>query len=474
MFTGRQALSSIDEALQRATGQLVAAEQRVDATGHQLLNLERQEVAQFRRLAQIRVGLLAASEIIEHLEKGEQATLRILETREAVRKDLEQEIVASGQRIEGLERQREVHMQQVDAAEALLEQREGETQKRLQQDSAYQLQLTAVKEADRIARHAQEKTRLAEQDREEKGRPYRDDPLFNYLWQRGYGISTYQAGTLVRYLDDWVARLCRYGDARANYAMLTEIPVRLKEHSDAARSNAEQALNKLEAIELKAAEADGLPHLSRALDDTLQAMSETDTELESVQQKRLMLQRRRSEFAAGKDRYFEQAIEYLAAEIRGEDISVLHHDARLTPTQDDDIAVRKLRTLELEKEELVADLERQRSMLQRHRERSEELESLRLDFKRQRYDGQSSVFADDSLVSMMLSEFLRGVLSRDGLWREIQRQHRYRKTRPNPDFGSGGFGRRKSPWGGGRGWGGGSGREGGLGGDGGFRTGGGF
>ncbi len=29
MFTGRQALSSIDEALQRATGQLVAAEQRI-------------------------------------------------------------------------------------------------------------------------------------------------------------------------------------------------------------------------------------------------------------------------------------------------------------------------------------------------------------------------------------------------------------------------------------------------------------
>jgi hypothetical protein len=476
MFTGRQALGSIDDALQRARQQLAVAEQRIEQTSGLQLELERQELAQFRKLAQIRVGLLASGEIIEHLDQGEQATARILATRDQARRELDAEIAASQQRLAALEADRSERMQRVDAAEVLLEQREAETQRRLRDDPGYQQQLAKVQEADRIARHAEEKTALAEQDREEKGRPYLDDPLFSYLWRRGYGTSTYHASAPIRFLDDWVARLCRYGDARANYAMLTEIPLRLKEHSDNERRVAEEVLDQLEALELQAADADALPPLRDSLDQARTELAELDTGLESAQWDHQVLLRRQSEFAAGSDRYYEQAIQLLAEEIGKEDIATLHADARLTPTREDDHAVRKLRSLRLERDDLIADLAHQREILRGHRERSEELETLRLDFKRQRYDGQSSVFADDSLVSMMLSEFLRGVLSRDGLWREIQRQHRYRKTRPNPDFGSGGFGRGKVRWGGGSGWGGiGGGRGGGgLGGGGGFRTGGGF
>ena len=36
-------------------------------------------------------------------------------------------------------------------------------------------------------RRGMRKTEQAEADREQKGRPYRDDPLFMYLWERGYG-----------------------------------------------------------------------------------------------------------------------------------------------------------------------------------------------------------------------------------------------------------------------------------------------
>jgi hypothetical protein len=65
------------------------------------------------------------------------------------------------------------------------------------------------------------------------------------------------------------------------------------------------------------------------------------------------------------------------------------------------------------------------------------------------------------------------MLDRDGLWRVLQQQQRYRPKRTDPTFGSGGFGR-GTVWGGGRGrigggLGGGFGRGGG-----GFRTGGGF
>ena len=41
----------------------------------------------------------------------------------------------------------------------------------------------------------------AETDKEEKGKPYRDDPLFMYLWERGYGTTNYRAPPMLRTLD---------------------------------------------------------------------------------------------------------------------------------------------------------------------------------------------------------------------------------------------------------------------------------
>jgi hypothetical protein len=119
--------------------------------------------------------------------------------------------------------------------------------------------------------------------------------------------------------------------------------------------------------------------------------------------------------------------------------------------------------------------------MQQQRARLQELEAVRRDFQRNRYDQPGHDFADGSLIGVMLTNFLSGMLNRDDLWRVLQEQQRYRPPRTDPTFGSGGFGR-GSPWGGGPGgfgggWGGGPGGGGGGGGDsggGGFRTGGGF
>jgi len=51
-----------------------------------------------------------------------------------------------------------------------------------------------------------------------------------YLWRRKLGTSEYASGFLVRWVDEWIARLVNYREARANYAMLNEIPARLRAH----------------------------------------------------------------------------------------------------------------------------------------------------------------------------------------------------------------------------------------------------
>lgn len=83
---------------------------------------------------------------------------------------------------------------------------------------------------------AERKAAQAETDLEQKRKPYEADPLFMYLWKRGFGTPRYRAIPLVRYLDRKVARLVGFDDARRNYAVLIELPVRLREHADQLRT----------------------------------------------------------------------------------------------------------------------------------------------------------------------------------------------------------------------------------------------
>lgn len=83
---------------------------------------------------------------------------------------------------------------------------------------------------------AETKAAQAERDLEEKRKPYEADPLFMYLWRRKYGTPEYRAKGLARYLDRKVARLIEFDGARRNYAVLIELPVRLREHADRLRS----------------------------------------------------------------------------------------------------------------------------------------------------------------------------------------------------------------------------------------------
>ncbi len=83
---------------------------------------------------------------------------------------------------------------------------------------------------------AEAKAAQAERDFQEKRQPYESDPIFMYLWRRKFGTPDYRARGLTRYLDRKVARLIEFDGARRNYAVLTELPVRLREHADRLRA----------------------------------------------------------------------------------------------------------------------------------------------------------------------------------------------------------------------------------------------
>ena len=101
-------------------------------------------------------------------------------------------------------------------------------------------QRARIDEAPAIAAEAEKKAAQAEADREAKRKPYEADPLFMYLWRKKFGTAEDRSGPLVRFFDRRVARLIGYDKARANYALLNEIPQRLREHARAHESRDRQ------------------------------------------------------------------------------------------------------------------------------------------------------------------------------------------------------------------------------------------
>ena len=287
-----------------------------------------------------------------------------------------------------------------------------------------------------------------------------------YLWRRGYGTPSYQANLVIRYLDGKVAMLCGYREARANYAMLLEIPVRLREHAERVRKQADEEFASLRALEQAAANAGGIPPLQDALAAEQKKREALDSEIERVEQEGQRVLQERATFAAGEDDNYRKAVELMAAEFHQDSIVELRHEAQLTPLPEDDLIIERLAAIEREKTQVEDTLRQYQQVLRSHQQRLEELTAIRQEFKRQRYDDVQSVFADGALVGVMLNEFLKGALSRDSLWRTLEQQQRRSRMRSDPVFGSGGLRRPSGGW-----------QSGGSGGDfggGGFRTGGDF
>lgn len=487
MISGRQALGSIDQTLNQAHQQVADMESGITEATEQLLALRTAQAEDYRDLARVRVERLADPELVEQIDQAEQQVMVLLAERSEAIAGLQQEI-AEVQRLRELhEAERRQQADRLDAAVAEVDEAEAKTQRRLDAEADYRAQRERAEQAERQALHAAEKAGRSEQERQQKGEAYRQDPLFTYLWERRYGLPEYEAGGLARWLDGKVARLIGFADARANFSRLNEIPVRLREHADHLRVLADAEFVKLRQLDEAAREADGVSALEAHVVREQRLLDEIDERIRLDEENDLALLEKKTEYALGDDEYTKRAVEFMANEFRRDDFHELRREAFDTPYPEDDLIVSRMMQREDEQEQLASSISALKASREQQQKRLLELESLRTQFKRSRYDRAGSVFNNDSLIGALLGQFLAGLLDSRMIWKVLQEQHRYRPRRSDPDFGSGGFGR-GTVWKGGMGdlgdiigglgRGGFGRRGGGLGGGsgrgGGFRTGGGF
>ncbi len=473
MIAGREPLTSIEKELVGERRTVEDLDRRISDGSARRIALSKEQAQAYRELARLRVGSLAAGtavadSVARELDAVEERVTALLRAREGSAQELAQRLADAETRRTATQAERAEAAARLEAAAAAVDAAEARTQDRLEAEPAYQAQLERAHEAERVALHAEEKATRSEQELEEKGRAYRQDPLFMYLWRRGFASERYRAAPLFRWLDGVVARHAGFLDARLDYARLQEIPLRLREHASARRQLAETEFAALRELDEAARASDGIPALEAIEERERAALAEVDARLEQLAGQVQALLDERQRHAAGEDEPYQQAIELLATGLRSQELRTLYRDAAATPFPEDDVLIARLEQLNDEQQRLEAAGQELQAALQQRRDHVRELETLQAEFKRRQYDQPGHGFEDGALVATVLANVLSGMLDRNALWRVLDQQRRYRPPRSSPTFGSGGFGR-GTPWGGGGRPRGGSGSRGG-----GFRTGGKF
>lgn len=461
MMHGRDQLAIIDQHITTARRDMQTSNSRLEAANQQLVEVRNQLVQEFRHLAEFRLDELAAGRIITQMDETDRTVLKLLERRSQALAQLEREIEQSQTKQAELEQERSREARRRDELLKQIDEAAAEIKEELGRQEAYRKLEEKAEEESRRAERAQKKAAQAEADREEKGKPYREDPLFMYLWQRRYLTPDYSGGGITRMLDGWVAKMINYADARSNYYMLTELPLRLREHADRQERLAAQAVQKLREMEAAALEVEPIIKNQELLQSVQKSLQESETRIEEEEKRHASLLEQRSAHASGSDELSRQAIELQVSEIKNDSLANLYMQAKMTNNPDDDVIVSRIRELQEQEEALLAEVQNLQSQIHQHQKNYREIEELRRRFRRRSYDSDHSFFPSGFELAALLGLLMSGRASGGDVWDRIDRDQQFRRPRTPIDFGGGVF---PGSFGGGGG---------GMGG-GGFRTGGSF
>ena len=499
MTSGRRTLHDIDRAIGKARKSIEDASVLPSRIAESLADIRRKQTAAFDQIARDRLELIESGNggDLGYVDRQAEKLLKAHAGSEAKMIKRVQKVVSA---IEKLEERRREQETKVEKAVNAYDKKAADVEMMMLNDPGYQSQLDRVESAEATVSRAEEKLSLAREDEKTKGEPYRRDPFFSYLQRRQYGTKQAKGWFLTKALDHWIAGLCNYRDAAENYRRLTAIPQRLEGHVKALEETVSIAQNDLHSLESDILKREGVTTLRSKSLNAQKALDKIDADIQVKEDEHQALRNEQAALNSGRTGPYKEAVDLLSQTLSKQNVKRLRYFASQTRTRDDDRALIDLRELAEAAEELDDDREEAQSLLKKYQRTLKDLEKVRRQYKKRRYDAPSSVISGGDLISALLGQVLAGVLSGDDFWRQIVRAQRTVRRYSDNDFGgidwteglrlprqSGGWGggsrRRTSiprsprrslprmPSGGG---GGGGSRSSGGGSRGGFRTGGGF
>ncbi|GAB4512763.1 MAG: hypothetical protein Tsb0019_09680 [Roseibium sp.] len=475
MLTGRETLGTIEQSLADLRREEAELTKRIERSTRALTDLQERQSEAYRDLARFRLDTDSAGTLNTRLDSAAREARRLLDKRSADYKVLGEQLRQSESERGKLQKKRADLDASRDAAENQMDDLMEAVDTRLESDAAFQAQREKTEAAQATAAAAASKAATSEQDRAEKGKAYEADPLFMYLWKRGYGTPDYTRRGLIRSLDAWVAGLIRYHDARANYAMLTSIPERMARHADRCAEIAREEQDKLAEFSRNAMTDAAGTDLVAAIEDLSTEIEKIDEDLDKLDRQIETLSGALAEFSSGEDADFLKAEEHLSVSLRSDDLNELWRTALDTPSPEDEKIVRRIEDLRERIEQISREIRQDRELQRDFGRRRAELTDVIKRFRSRDYGSWDSTFSDDRLTTVLLGELIKGAITGADYWARAERSHKRRKPRGGQIAFPHGSGLPKSMGGfGGRGpkgFGGGPFRRGGSFGGGGFKTG---
>jgi hypothetical protein len=415
-LSGPDALHSLDEALRDIRREEDEIAKRLARSAELVTKFKETESELFRQLAEVRLDPATQKELSTQLTQAELKARQMLAQHSSDLSTAENQLKALDSKIAALGTERADQVTAAGKAQAQLKSLAATVSGTVSASPDYAAKKQAADQVAAIASESLNKTQQAEADRDEKGQPYRDDPLFMYLWERGYGTKNYRENNLISYLDSLIARMVGFPEARVNFAMLNEIPIRLREHAERQQQLAQAAADEVQAVETAALDAAGGKPMRLAMEKAEARVAEIDAETVKLEDQRDALARQQRQLAQGSSPEFASAINGLAEVLGREDIKTLLAEARATQTGQDDTIVQQIDDQRQRAAEEEADSREQKARLKTLAARRRELEDIQYEFKKQGFDNPRSSFGEDKLVGTLLNDFLRGGITAADYW----------------------------------------------------------
>jgi len=439
MISGRQALATIEQAVARARDEEARVARALRTALDETARLRAERMEGFRELARLKLDPTIGQDVLGEVDAAERRALNILAERRATLERLTERRQAAERVEREAEGERHAKAAALEGAlKALEELRTGvEAETRVSGDWAGQRAKAAEMAA--IAANAEDKAAKAEADREEKRKPYEADPLFMYLWRRKFGTAEYRAGFLTRYFDRKVARLVGYDNARRDYWMLNEIPVRLREHAERVKAEADAQRRHLTEVERAALVRAGIEPLQARASEAAQALREAERKLDKAKATLAEFDRTYDTSFLQDEAPFREAVEALAQADARKDIRHLYDEARRSPSPKDEAIIRRIdetATALVEAAKRVVDLEQQARQMGQRRAA---IETERDEFRRRGYDDPYATFNNESVLSSVIGGILGGLLQ-GAVLRDVLQGGYHRQPSPwDSDFGGSSF-----------------------------------
>jgi hypothetical protein len=247
--------------------------------------------------------------------------------------------------------------------------------------------------------------------------------------------SEYSSGFFVRYFDRKIAALINYQKARANYAMLNQIPVRLRDHANRVGMELQVEQQKRVALEQDRLIAAGGGPLQKKAAEAKEALDAAEAEAQQARQRLDALDKQYHSIALlDNSGAFTKAIELIVENDSRDDVRTLYREAARTKTDQDRIIVEKIDKLTQSIVRADGEIIKLRDQIRETAARRIEIEQARREFRQRGFDYPGTTFGNDTTITDVIGGILEGAMKGIVLGQVLQQGYR---RPPMPGWGGG-------------------------------------